>query len=306
MKYRASGIGNLMVGDIGLTDKQSSDLAALEVEKTTGQNVNGNKVKWTANKQDKYDKLIHSRDNPELSETAKTFILESMIYDMLGVRKSIKSKYLDKGVVQEDLAIEWLSRIDNKSYKKNTERKSSEFVTGECDVDAGDRIIDIKNSWDFFTFFAAEPSSLYEWQGRAYMELWGRDKFELVYVLNDMPLFLFHWEVIGLAKKYSQFSVIEEVNELFPICDLEKGETDPDTVKSLQKEYLSCLRGIISDNRVDQLIRNSFFDWLPIEKRIKRFEFERDEKWLELEARMPHVRKFEEICSEKIQPYEIF
>lgn len=295
-----------MVGELGLTQVQERRIDKLINERDSGINSNGNKIKWTDKKKEELASLTNRRDCPELGETAKTFIFETCAACLLGVKKQIKSKYLDKGVVQEDLAIEWLSRVDGESYKKNKERRRNEIVSGECDIDTGVKIIDIKNSWDFFTFFNSKPKDIYVWQGRAYMELWDRDKFELVYVLNDMPLFLFHWELINMAKKYSQFAVIEELNELFPMCDLEKGETDPDIVQDLQKEYLSCLKGIVSNRRVDQLIRNSFFDWIPIDKRIKRFEIERDGKWGELQERMPHVRKFEEICLQKLQPYEIF
>jgi hypothetical protein len=307
MKYRASGIGNLMVGEIGLSAVQEKRIKELNGEKSTGINTNGNKVKWTDRKKQELESLVYKKDNPELSETTKTFILETCIYNLLGVKKKIKSKFLSKGTVQEDLAIEILSGIDGTHYSKNEIRKTNDITTGECDIDTGKKVIDIKNSWDFFTFFNAEPTSLYEWQGRSYMELWDRDEFELVYVLNDLPLYLFHWELIGMCKKYERFSVIEEINELFPICELEKGETEMEVIRGLQKEYLSYVRDIVDNERVEQLIRNSFFDWMPVEQRVKRFEFKRcPKKWSELEDRMPYVREFEKKCVERLSNYELF
>ena len=63
------------------------------------------------------------------------------------------------------------------------------FFTGEPDIINGFKVIDIKNSWDIFTFFdaVAAYSEGYEWQLRTYMKLFGCTSAELVYTLNDAP-----------------------------------------------------------------------------------------------------------------------
>jgi hypothetical protein len=61
-------------------------------------------------------------------------------------------------------------------------------MSGCCDIITDDLIIDIKSSWSLDTF-PATPSegenSDYEWQGRAYMWLYDRPAFELVYTMYD-------------------------------------------------------------------------------------------------------------------------
>jgi hypothetical protein len=61
-------------------------------------------------------------------------------------------------------------------------------MSGCCDILLDEVIIDIKSPWSLETF-PATPSegenSDYEWQGRAYMWLYDRPSFELVYTMYD-------------------------------------------------------------------------------------------------------------------------
>ena len=73
-------------------------------------------------------------------------------------------------------------------YVKNAVRVENEYMTGECDIITDDLIIDIKSSWSLETFPATPSegdSSDYEWQGRAYMWLYDRPSFELIYTMYD-------------------------------------------------------------------------------------------------------------------------
>ena len=126
-----------------------------------------------------------------LSETAKTYIEEWAKSEIYGVRKKITSKYLEKGLECEDQAIdraiEWL---DLPFAIKNEKRFEDDFFTGEPDLIVGDTVVDIKNSWDCFTFplFDTDiPTYGYYVQLNIYMALTGLKKAKLVYVLLDTP-----------------------------------------------------------------------------------------------------------------------
>jgi hypothetical protein len=59
-------------------------------------------------------------------------------------------------------------------------------MTGECDIVTVSSIIDIKTSWSLDTFPELPEeidSKDYEWQGRAYMYLYDKPEFELVYCM---------------------------------------------------------------------------------------------------------------------------
>lgn len=207
LKFRASGVGALMVGSVGLTDVQTKRISELENEKLTEINANGNKVKWSPNKQKELDGLIYKRENPELSETAKRFVRETVISAMTKARKEIKSKYLEKGLLVEDDSISLLSDIDNNFYIKNFERKSDDYFTGECDISEMDVIQDVKSSWDIFTFYEAEWKQLYYAQGQVYMRLWGANEFWLRYCLVNKPYAMYRKEIDALEFKYGNSEV---------------------------------------------------------------------------------------------------
>jgi hypothetical protein len=125
-----------------------------------------------------------------LSVGAKTAIEKLAKELAYGYDEQISSKYMEKGIAVEDQAIELVNSVFFTNYKKNTERKSNEWITGECDIATPTKIIDIKSSWSLATFPAipkSGESKLYEWQGRAYMWLWDVDFFEVNYCLVNTP-----------------------------------------------------------------------------------------------------------------------
>lgn len=126
-----------------------------------------------------------------LSKTTQSFIEEWLKEKIYGVRKEISSKQIEKGVMFEDLgidkAIEWL---DLPLAIKNKKRFEDDFFTGEPDLLLSDEVIDIKISWDCFTFplFDVDiPTKDYEAQVQVYMHLTGLRKASVVYVLLDTP-----------------------------------------------------------------------------------------------------------------------
>lgn len=138
-----------------------------------------------------------SKKAEDLSVGAKTYCKQLAKEFVYGFRTEVSSKHMDKGTIVEDQSIDLYNDVFFTSHKKNTERRENQWLTGECDILARDRIIDIKSAWSLATFPAYKEdvhSSDYEWQGRAYMMLWDVDLFELAYCLVNTPSELIGWE----------------------------------------------------------------------------------------------------------------
>ena len=139
-----------------------------------------------------------------LSAGCKTYIKELVKEDLFGYKSTIDSKYLTKGIDLEDTSIDLYNEVHGTLYLKNTERLSNEFITGECDINAEDKIIDIKSSWSLETF-PASPDDVnnkdYEWQLRGYMMLYNKPKAELAYCMVSTPDYLLKdWDNWGIHK----------------------------------------------------------------------------------------------------------
>ena len=138
-----------------------------------------------------------------LSVGAKTAIKKLAKQAVYGYREEITSKYTDKGLRCEDDSIDLLNSVYFTNYVKNTERKTNEWVTGECDIFTGDSIIDIKTSWSLATFPVTEADcqdTTYEWQMRAYMWLWDCDRATVAYCMVDTPEDLIRYEQLELHR----------------------------------------------------------------------------------------------------------
>jgi hypothetical protein len=138
-----------------------------------------------------------------LSVGAKTAVIKLAKEFVYGYDERISNKYMEKGILVEDKSIELLNSVLFTDFKKNTERKTNDWITGECDISAPGRIHDIKSSWSLATFpvlsFQGEDKT-YEWQGRAYMMLWDVDQFEIDYCLVSTPEHLIGYENQELHK----------------------------------------------------------------------------------------------------------
>ena len=123
-----------------------------------------------------------------LSETAKSEIRRIAKEDFFGYETELNTKPILKGKLWEQEGIDLLNQVWFTKYVKNAVRVENEYMTGECDIITDDLIIDIKSSWSLETFPATPSegdSSDYEWQGRAYMWLYDRPSFELIYTMYD-------------------------------------------------------------------------------------------------------------------------
>lgn len=148
--------------------------------------------------------MTSSRTKGEaLGQTAKSYIIEQAKQDFYGYRTQLMNKYVLKGIEQEQDSIDLLNGVRFQNYVKNEQRAENEYLTGCCDIITEDSIIDIKSSWSLETFpattFELNDLSQYEWQGRAYMYLYDRPRFELCYVMvSTHPELLSQYDPIDI------------------------------------------------------------------------------------------------------------
>jgi hypothetical protein len=169
--------GDLMAGAKGATEKQLRDIALYEAKK---------KEKGLTEKQQKdLDTWISKRDNVELSKGAKTILRKLRREAKFGREREIHSKYLTKGIEFEEEAITWLSIFHDTEFTNNTERRTDDYFSGECDIPEG---FDTKVAWMLNTLpDPAEPLKIiYEFQNRIYMRLWKKKKWTTSAIVMSM------------------------------------------------------------------------------------------------------------------------
>lgn len=187
-----------------------------------------------------------------LSEGAKTHLIDIYVANKYGRHDDINNKYVEKGLMVEEDGITLYSRVKKRFFKKNSEHLSNEFIKGTPDLFTGDDIrhadiiTDIKCSWDIYTFFRVLTkgiNSIYYWQLQAYMALSGARSARLAYCLIDTP----------------------------------------ETLINDEKRKLMYRMGVASDLNPDyleacaEIDKNMRFGDIPIEERVIEFEVPRDD-----------------------------
>lgn len=176
-----------------------------------------------------------SKSDP-LSVTTKKHLLTVLVNERYGRQYDISSKYIEKGLQVEEDSITLYSRYKRKFFKKNDQRITNDYFTGEPDLFEGEDImsarliVDIKSSWDIFTFFAnlyGGINSDHYWQLQTYMALTGASEAILAYCLSNTPLTMILDEQRKLLYK---MNVVSEENEIYKeACQqLEKAMTFDD------------------------------------------------------------------------------
>ena len=202
-----------------------------------------------------------SKSEGPLSVGAKTYIRELAAQEIFGVEFEISSKQIEKGIEVEGDSIDLLNSVRGLSLVKNVERRSNDFITGECDLfDAeAKRGHDIKSSWSIATFpitVADCEDRLYEWQMRGYMALWDADEWEVNYCLVDTPDRLIGFEPMPLH-------VVSHLPEWMRVTtwtvkrDLEKEAAIYEKVKAAN-EYLNLvINEFDQTHAANQLLRKA-------------------------------------------------
>ena len=149
--------------------------------------------------------MTNARSKSEtLSETTKKYCQEWLKEQIYNKKKQFSSKYTDKGNVVEDDSLDFVAeQLGLGMLIKNEEFFENDFLRGTPDAITNDFIIDVKNSWDCFTFplFETEvPNKDYYYQAQGYMALTGVKKYKLIYTLMDTPKHLIEKEAYWYCK----------------------------------------------------------------------------------------------------------
>lgn len=135
--------------------------------------------------------MKNGTDKKSMGETAKSYVEQWIKEQLYGRKKEFSNKYTTKGLTVEQDAIDYISDVLEYGFLlKNEENLSNDFLTGTPDIILNNFIIDIKSSWDCFTFPLFEDelkNQDYFWQGQGYMALTGVETFRVIYVLMDTP-----------------------------------------------------------------------------------------------------------------------
>lgn len=212
-----------------------------------------------------YDKV----DNWEkLSETTKSYLAEIYLQEKYGRKKDILNKYIEKGLGVEEDSITLYSLVTKTLFFKNEDRLENDFISGTPDIFTGesvrnaDEIIDIKSSWDVFTFFATMTKPLnkdYNFQLHGYCALSGAKVAKLVYCLVDTPDQLINDEKRRTGWKMGLTTEDMDINPVYKqacdyldvsmkFSDIPQSERyientikfDPELIKSVYKRIILC------------------------------------------------------------------
>lgn len=213
--------------------------------------------------------MTNDRSGKQMGETAKKKLLEIYVKEKYGRDKELINKYITKGLQVEEDSITLYSRNKKKFYLKNEDRLENEFLCGTPDLYEGESIknasmiIDIKSSWDLFTFWMVlhKPMNTdYIYQLQTYMDLTGAKEAKLVYCLVSTPEPL----------------IMDEINKL----KWKMGVSDPVGNEVFQQAaaYLETAMK---------------FDDIPMEKRFIEFTIQRNDQVIEtIYERVKDCRKF--------------
>lgn len=200
-----------------------------------------------------------------LAKTAKKYLFDVYIKEMYGRERDVQTKYMKKGVGVEDEAIDTLSVFMKTPMEKNKELFKNEYIKGTPDVVLEKLVIDVKSSYDLWTFIANVPEELnsdYYWQLMSYLWLTGKQNGFVAYVLLDTPMNIVEQEKYYLLKKMDVVS-----------------EESPEFLKEAAKlEY------------------NMTFGDVPIEDRILLFSVKRDDE--QIARMMGKIQKAREFLTE--------
>lgn len=189
-------------------------------------------------------------------------------------REEIENKFLDKGNAREEDAITLVSRINKTMFKKNSERLSNEFITGEPDIFLGkeikqaDETFDTKCSYSAFTFFRSqkELNKMYYWQGMGYMALTGAKKHTVAFCLvNGLP------DAIIKEKRNAAW----KLNLIDPSQDAQYLKK----AKQIEINHIFDINSFVKENPHFEF-DNSLMEWdydIPMKERLFTFTFERND-----------------------------
>lgn len=150
-----------------------------------------------------------------LSESCKTHLVDVFVSNKYGRNTDVVNKFTTKGLLVEEDSLTLYSRYKKNFFLKNEEHFSNEFIKGTPDIIDGEMIIDVKSSWDIYTFFrntGAKLNKNYYWQLQGYMALTDKKYSTLAYCLVNTPDALINDEKRRLMYK---MNVIDDVDKTY-------------------------------------------------------------------------------------------
>jgi len=199
-----------------------------------------------------------------LGETGKSYCKMWKIEQIFNRKKEFANKYTKKGLIMEDDSIDFVAeQFGYGMLIKNEKEFENEYMKGTPDIILKDLIIDVKNSWDCFTFpfFEKELQNRdYYLQAQVYMELTGIDDYKVIYVLSDTPLPLIEKEAFFWSRDNGYGEMDKEIYDSFVAkmtypdiknelkiksFDIKRNQGDIDKIKKRVtecREYIASLK----------------------------------------------------------------
>lgn len=203
------------------------------------------------------------KDAGNLSETAKSHLIEVYALNKYNFKKDISNKYTEKGNYCEPEGLEMISQFTGLQVDKNELTFENEYFIGTPDslVIEKQLIFDNKAAFDWCTFLSnvcSELDPIYSAQANGYLDLLQWNTAYIAYTLIDTPEFIRNAEKYALLRKMDVIS-----------------EESPDFIKLWSKKEAQMI-----------------YSNTPLEERILLFEVKKDDEYLE-KARQKVVKSRE-------------
>lgn len=279
---RCSSLGQIMTSSRGKSpmDRYEDAIAAIASNKEKLEKFKDKECKGAITAQEKISELQASlpgleasKDDIVLSETCKTYLIQTYVLSKYGRVREVQTKQMVKGIISEDESIQLFAALEKKPYTKNEYRLSNEYITGcpdlhdHPDIIESTEIIDIKSCWDIFTFLSNvdnPENDSYYWQLQGYLALTGAKIGTIAYCLVNTPDSLIEGEKYNLLKRLDVAT--EEAPEF-------------------KREY-------------QKLLANRKFDDIPMSDRMLTYSIDRNDEDIDL------IYKKVEKCREYLSEFE--
>lgn len=227
------------------------------------------------------------KDAGNLSKTTESYLKELHKEVIFKRRKTISSKYLEKGIVKEETSLTAYSTYLGKPFFKNEKFFKNDFICGTPD-NCTDKVRDIKTSWDYSTFPLYDKeikNADYVAQLNGYMELTGLKSAELIYCLVDTPFKQINDEIRKLDWKYSVLDGNGDIIKDFIPLIVETVQNMIYTQKGLED---FCL-----ESPIVELHWFEDFREIPKNLRVKVFQIKKDDALIEkIKSRIIKAREY--------------
>lgn len=301
IKFSPSSIAKLMVEPKEKSPKQVylDTVQILEKKQSEYGEIANKETKKAINLASQIEKiseqLVELKANQNALHIAKTvqkYLSEVYVKAKYNRKKNIETKYTTKGLQVEEDSITLFSMVLGRYIKSTRSKFENDYIIGTPDIvlDPNDKdlltlklneidgvwqvpndlgivsdrlVIDIKSSYDIFTFFEQNVKDLnqtYFWQLQSYMWLTGSASAQLAYCLINTPIAL-----VSDEKRRLQWKM---------------GVTDPDQ----SPEYMEAC---------EELDRLHSYDDIPLTERLILIDVPRDDSAIEkIKSKVIEARKY--------------